>query len=124
AGRRAANWLRALPGPDGNWVAGDLADAVQEATSNLDPGDLDDVDRWGSGGVPELLRERLNVTFSLPHLNWLSPGDRMRVLAVTGCVLGMPKLLANDPVAALDDDLPVMCAILDHTVEDGAASRM
>ncbi|MGW3289431.1 hypothetical protein ACWDR3_32810 [Streptomyces sp. NPDC001002] len=120
AGRRAADWLRSVPGPERNWVAGDLADAVQEATAGLDPGDRDEMDRWGTGGVPEPLRERLDVAAGLSHADWLSPQDAVFILAVTGCVLGMPQVLATDPVGALGKELPALCAVLDWAVEAAA----
>lgn len=126
AGLRAANWLRSLPGPaTGNWIAGDLADAVQEATGGLDPADCADADQWGEAGVPGPLRDRLDIAFSLPHVEWLSPAHKAAVLAITGCVLGMPKIVANDPVAAVEEELAAMRAILDsaylHQSGPGAA---
>ncbi|WP_186779861.1 hypothetical protein [Streptomyces salinarius] len=122
AGLRAADRLRSLPGPAGNWIAGDLADAVQEATSSLDPADCDDRDRWGDGGVPQALRDRLDVAPGLPAAEWLAPGHKAMVLAVTGCVLGMPKALANDPITAVQEDLPGLCAMLDSAVDILAAA--
>ncbi|MFC8350946.1 hypothetical protein [Streptomyces sp. NPDC057280] len=117
AGLRAANWLRSLPGPaTGNWIAGDLADAVQEATSSLDPADRDEPDRWGEAGVPEVLRNRLDIALSLPYVDWLAPAHKAAVLAITGCVLGVPKIVANDPVAAVESQLASMCAILDSAL--------
>ncbi|WP_328753610.1 hypothetical protein OHT57_47140 (plasmid) [Streptomyces sp. NBC_00285] len=117
AGRRAADWLRSLPGPeDDNWIGGDLAEAIEEATRGLDPADCDNADRWGDGGVPEALRERLDVAWPLAHVGWLSPRHKALVLAVTGSVLGMPKALANDPGTALAEELPALCAVLDSAV--------
>ncbi|MDX3867292.1 hypothetical protein [Streptomyces europaeiscabiei] len=122
AGRRAADWLRSLPGPTGNPITGDLADAVQEATAGLDPADCDDRDRWGDGGVPQGLRDRLDVAYGLATAEWLSPVHRAVIVAVTGCVLAMPKALANDPITAVDEDLPALCAMLDSTVDVLAAA--
>lgn len=120
AGRRAAGWLRSLPGPeDDNWISGDLADAIEEATQGLDPGDCDDADRWGDGGVPAALRERLDVAWSLTHVDWISPAHKAMVLAAAGAVLGMPKSLANDPVTALGKELPALCAVIDSAVAMG-----
>ncbi|MFD4555285.1 hypothetical protein ACFWP5_13360 [Streptomyces sp. NPDC058469] len=116
SGRRAADWLRSLPGPVGNPIAGDLADAVQEATAGLDPADCDDVDRYGEGGVPQALRERLDVAYGLATAEQLSPAHKAVIVAVTGCVLAMPKALANDPITAVEEDLPALCAMLDSTV--------
>ncbi|MEV6425020.1 hypothetical protein [Streptomyces sp. NPDC051662] len=122
AGRRAADWLRSLPGPPGNPITGDLADAVQEATAGLDPADCDDVGRYGEGGVPQALRERLDVAYGLPTAEWFSPAHRAVIVAVTGCVLAMPKALANDPISAVEEDLPALCAMLDSTVDVLAAA--
>jgi hypothetical protein len=120
AGRRASGWLRALPGPeDRNWISG-LADAIEEATRSLDPGDCDDVDRWGDGGVPEALRERLDVAWILARSDWISPEHKALVLAMAGAVLGMPRMLANDPVTALLEEIPALCAVLDSAVTVGA----
>ncbi|MEV6332261.1 hypothetical protein [Streptomyces sp. NPDC051909] len=112
AGHRAATWLRALPGSADGWV-GDLADAVEEAMSSLDPDDRDDVAAWGLGGVAEGLRERLDVTYTLAGADWLTAQQKAAVLAVTGCVLAIPKTLANDPQTTLDHDLAVLCDVLD-----------
>lgn len=122
AGRRAADWLRSLPGPARNVVTGDLADAVQEATASLDPADCDDPDRWGEGGVPQALRHRLDVAYCLATAEWLSLAHKVVIVAMTGCVLGMPKALANDPITAVEEDLPALCAMLDSTVDVLAAA--
>ncbi|WP_033287328.1 hypothetical protein [Streptomyces sp. NRRL F-525] len=121
AGRRAAGWLRALPCPeDQNWISG-LADAIEEATRSLDPGDCDDVDRWGEGGVSEALRERLDAVWGVAGADWLSPGHKALVLAMAGAVLGMPRMLANDPVTALLEEIPALCAVLDSAAAIGDA---
>ncbi|MFD7978776.1 hypothetical protein [Streptomyces sp. NPDC059071] len=112
AGRRAADWLRALPGPAGSWV-GDVADAVEQAMSGLDPDDRDTAAAWGLGGVTEGLRGRLDVTYALAGADWLTARQTAAVLAVTACVLAIPKVLANDPAAALEHDLEVLCDVLD-----------
>ncbi|MEU5483494.1 hypothetical protein [Streptomyces mirabilis] len=43
-------------------------------------------------------------------------------MAVTGCVLAMPKALANDPITAVEEDLSALCAMLDSTVDVLAAA--
>ncbi|MFD3729472.1 hypothetical protein [Streptomyces sp. NPDC058671] len=66
-GRRAADWIRALPCPAGSWICGPLADAVEEAMSTLDPADCDDLDRHGHGGVSESARARLDgLIYGMP----------------------------------------------------------
>ncbi|MFD3998950.1 hypothetical protein [Streptomyces sp. NPDC058583] len=59
-GRRAADWIRALPLPAGAWISGPLADAVEEAMTSLNPADCDDIDRNRYGGVSASARKRLD----------------------------------------------------------------
>lgn len=114
AGRRAANWLRSLDGLVGNWVSGALADAVEEATGCLDPADRDDADRWGQGGVPKELRDRLDVVLWLPAIRWLPVQQQVAVVTVAACVRGMPELLANDPDTVITEgELGVLCVVMD-----------
>lgn len=66
AGRRAAEWIRGLPLPDGAWIRGPLAGAMEEAMSSLDPADRDDATRYGQGGMSDAARERLADSSTTP----------------------------------------------------------
>ncbi|MFG2220082.1 hypothetical protein ACGFN1_35615 [Streptomyces sp. NPDC048685] len=60
AGRRAAAWVRSLPAPETDrWIVGPYADAVEKVMTPFDPGDCDDVDRDGTGGVDDDTTETL-----------------------------------------------------------------
>ncbi|MFJ1958473.1 hypothetical protein ACIOGT_36410 [Streptomyces microflavus] len=69
AGHRAAEWIRSLPGapspyPVGAWLAGELPQAIEAATSCPDPGDCDRMGPEGvmvdgTGGVDEDIRSSL-----------------------------------------------------------------
>ncbi|MFF0430295.1 hypothetical protein ACFYUJ_38785 [Streptomyces sp. NPDC004520] len=122
-GRRAANWIRSLPLPAGAWICGPLADAVDEAMSTLDPGDCDDVDRYGQGGVSESARERLaGLIYHAADMAPLTGQQRVALFAVVHAVQGIPKALTNDPGTVIERDLPVLCAIIDSAIgTDGAA---
>ncbi|MGW3200079.1 hypothetical protein ACWDBD_37045 [Streptomyces sp. NPDC001118] len=58
----------------------------------------------------------MDVALSLPAAEWLVSGRKAVVRAVTGGVLGMAKALANDPITAVEEDLPALCAVLDSAV--------
>ncbi|MFE7046321.1 hypothetical protein ACFU9X_45225 [Streptomyces atratus] len=118
AGRRAADWVRALPAPEtGRWIIGPLADAVEKAMTSLDPGDRDGVDQHGKGGIDDDTAETLaGLIYAVPETaHWLTPDQQVRLLAVVAAVPGIPRLLANDPGTAIGDgQVARMCAILDH----------
>ncbi|MFJ5142770.1 hypothetical protein [Streptomyces sp. NPDC088707] len=120
-GRRAADWIRALPLPPEAWICAPLADAVEEAMTSLDPADCDDTDRHGPGGISESARTRLDgLIYGIAEMKPLSPEQRIALFAVVHCVQGIPKSLANDPGTVIEGgDLLAVCAIIDSAI--GAA---
>jgi hypothetical protein len=114
-GRRAAAWMRALPLPDGSWIAGPLANAVEEAMTSLDPEDHDDLDRYGHAGVSESARTRLDgLPYAVAETAALTPKQAGALFALVHCVQGIPKTLANDPRTVIrDGDLAALCTIID-----------
>jgi len=121
AGRRAADWIRALPEGAGSWIRGPLADAVQDAMAHLDPGDHDDLGTdglayEGRGGLSEATESTLGgLIYALPQASpALSAPQQTALLAIVHCVSGIPRLLANDPGAVFEDgQLTALCRILD-----------
>lgn len=113
-GRRAAAWMRALPLPAGSWIAGPLADAVEEAMTSLDPEDHDDLDRYGQTGVSESARTRLDgLPYAVAETAALTPQQTSTLFALVHCVQGIPKALANDPRGVIrNGDLTALCAII------------
>ncbi|WP_190160982.1 hypothetical protein [Streptomyces litmocidini] len=122
-GRRAAEWIRALPLPlpGGAWICGPLADAVEEAMAALDPADCDDADRSGHGGVSESARQRLDgLVHDVAAMAPLTTAQKTALFAVVHCAQGIPKALANDPGTVIGADLAAVCEII-RGVLDGAA---
>ncbi|MEU4181022.1 hypothetical protein [Streptomyces sp. NPDC026589] len=134
AGRRAAAWVRTLPapplpGPVGAWLARELPDAIEAAMGDLDPEECDHmapdgrvVD--GNGGVDAGTVSTLAaVPGVLSEVDWLAPGQQVRLLAVAAAVSGAVRLIAQDPGGAiLHGLLARLCAVLDHAARpDGAA---
>ncbi|MFE0737403.1 hypothetical protein [Streptomyces sp. NPDC058855] len=113
-GRRAAAWMRALPLPAGSWIAGPLADAVEEAMTGLNPEDHDDLDRYGHAGVSESARTRLDgLPYAVTETTPLTPQQTSALFALVHCVQGIPKTLANDPRGVIrNGDLAALCAII------------
>ncbi|MFE9701557.1 hypothetical protein [Streptomyces sp. NPDC006270] len=135
AGRRAAAWVRSLPGPSasvpvGTWLAGELPAAIEAAMGGLDPEERDHVDEGGAvvdgtGGVDAATMETLSaVPRVIPEAVWLTPDQQVRLLAVAFAVTGSVRLIANDPGGAiLHGLLARLCAVLDHAARpDGAES--
>ncbi|MER5966811.1 hypothetical protein [Streptomyces sp. NPDC002057] len=117
-GRRAAEWIRALPLPAEAWICAPLADAVEEAMTSLNPADCDDIDRRGHGGVSESARTRLDgLIYGIAEMEPLSAEQRIALFAVVHCVQGIPKSLANDPGTVIEGgDLTAVCAIIDSAI--------
>ncbi|MEU7032020.1 hypothetical protein AB0A60_35645 [Streptomyces sp. NPDC046275] len=121
AGRRAADWIRALPLPADSWVRGALADAVEDAMAHLDPGDRDDIDEYGRavegrGGLPEGTENTLDgLIFDMPQASLvLSAAQQIALLAIVHCARHIPRLLANDPGTVIEDgELAALCRLLD-----------
>ncbi|MGO4635011.1 hypothetical protein AB4225_29395 [Streptomyces sp. 2RAF24] len=123
AGRRAAEWMRALPLPSGHWVRGALADAVEEAMRTLDPADQDDIGRQGQGGVRESVRETLGgLVYCLADTSGhLSPQRQAALLAVVSCVRDIPRLLASEPWGVVHHgDLTALCSVIDGAIASSA----
>ncbi|MFJ6354829.1 hypothetical protein ACIQKB_35900 [Streptomyces sp. NPDC092046] len=119
AGRRAAQWMRALPLPSGHWVRGALADAVEEAMRTLDPADQDDIGRDGHGGVRESVRETLGgLIYCLADTSrHLSPRRQAALLAVVSCVRDVPRLLASEPWGVFHHGgLTALCRVIDSAI--------
>ncbi|MEU8623135.1 hypothetical protein [Streptomyces sp. NPDC048623] len=121
AGRRAADWIRALPLPVDSWVRGALADAVEDAIAHLDPGDHDDIDEdglavEGRGGLPEDAENTLDgLIFDMPQMPpALSASQQIALLAIVHCARHIPRLLANDPGTVIEGgELITLCRLLD-----------
>ncbi|AJF70307.1 hypothetical protein [Streptomyces vietnamensis] len=126
-GRRAAEWIRALPLPlpDGAWICGPLADAVEEAMTTLDPADCDDADRFGHGGVSESARQRLDgLVYDVAAVVSLTAAQKTALFAVIHCVQGTPKSLANDPGTVIErGDLAAVCEIIRSAIGGAQASE-
>lgn len=97
AGRRAAVWVRSLPGPPvpgpvGSWLAGELPEAIERAMSALDPEDCDGMGPdgaivEGAGGVDAGTMSTLSaVPCVVPEAVWLTPDQQVRLLAMTSAV--------------------------------------
>ncbi|MFF2721554.1 hypothetical protein [Streptomyces sp. NPDC058011] len=124
AGRRAAAWIRSLPGPPapgpvGAWLTGELSGAVETAMGSLDPAACDRMVEGriidGTGGVDAGTMGILAaVPCVLSEVDWLAPDQHIRILAVASVVTGTVRLLADDPSTAITRDVARMCAILDH----------
>ncbi|MFB7356023.1 hypothetical protein [Streptomyces gardneri] len=121
-GLREAEWMRTLPLPDGAWIRGPLADAVEEAMSGLDPEDHDDPDRYGHGGVSESARTRLDgLVYDVAETSTLTAAQRVALFAVVHCVRGIPQTLANDPwVVVQRGDLSALCGIIGRAIASPA----
>lgn len=125
-GRRAAAWIRSLPGPPvpcpvGAWLAGALPGAVETAMGSLDPADCDRVGPdgrivEGTGGVDAGTMSTLSVVpCVLSEAVWLTPDQQVRLLAVACVVSGIVRLLADDPGTEILHSLVArMCTTLDH----------
>ncbi|MCR8945153.1 hypothetical protein NW249_23840 [Streptomyces sp. OUCMDZ-4982] len=134
AGRRAAVWVRSLPGPPvpgpvGTRLAGELPDAIETAMSSLDPDDCDHMTAdgqalEGAGGVDA---ETISILAAAPGVlaeaDWLSPDQQVRLLAAASAAAGAVRLIAEDPGTAIEHGLLArLCAVLDHAARpDGAA---
>ncbi|WP_328380802.1 hypothetical protein OHB13_37810 (plasmid) [Streptomyces sp. NBC_00440] len=133
-GIRAAAWLRALAVEKGNWpewMRGqpnpllDLADAVEQALSRLDPYDSDERDPAtgeftdGYGGVPPELRDQLEVGVVGALFdgafggNQPTPAQTAAVITVASAVRMAADLHGWGDYTT---DLPVLCAAIDHAV--------
>ncbi|MGA5873992.1 hypothetical protein [Streptomyces cinereoruber] len=114
-GRRAAAWMRALPLPDGAWIRGPLADAVEEALTGLDLNDHDDLDRYGHAGVSESARTELDsLAFSVADIAPLPEAQRTALFALIHSAQSIPKALANDPWGGVRrGELAALCGIID-----------
>ncbi|MEV5659415.1 hypothetical protein [Streptomyces sp. NPDC052291] len=128
AGRRAAAWVRSLPGaptpcPVGAWLARELPEAIETATASLTPEECDRMDSYGvmsdgTGGLDEVTRSELAaVPCVVQDAPWLTPDQQIRLVAVASLVTGAARLLAQDPGAAIEhEELDRMWALLDHAV--------
>ncbi|WP_331745391.1 hypothetical protein OG245_37670 (plasmid) [Streptomyces sp. NBC_01116] len=128
AGSRAAEWIRSLPSapspcPVGAWLAGELPQAIEAATSSLDPGDCDRMDPEGvivdgTGGIDEETRSKMAaVPCAVEDALWLIPGQQIRLVAVASLVTGAARLLAEDPGTAITTgELPRMWVLVDHAI--------
>ncbi|MBV7245246.1 hypothetical protein [Streptomyces sp. MW-W600-10] len=103
AGRRAAGWIRSLPGPPapgpvGAWLAGALPDAVESAMGSLDPATCDRTDPDGrvvdgTGAVDAGTMSTLAVVpCVLSEADWLTPDQQVRVPAVASVVSAKASL--------------------------------
>ncbi|MGW7095509.1 hypothetical protein [Streptomyces sp. NPDC054874] len=134
AGRRAAAWVRSLPapplpGPVGAWLTGELPDAIETAMDGLDPEECDHmapdgraVD--GTGGADAGTTSTLAAAPGvLSEVDWLTPDQQVRLLAIASAVTGAVRLIANDPGSAiLHGLLARLCAVPDHAARpDGLA---
>ncbi|MFF2721357.1 hypothetical protein [Streptomyces sp. NPDC058011] len=128
AGHRAAEWIRLLPGapspcPVGAWLAGELPQAIETATSSLDPGDLDRISPEGvmvdgTGGVDKEIRSSLAaVPCAVQDARWLTPDQQIQLVAVASLVTGAARLLAEDRGTAITTgELSRIWALLDHAI--------
>lgn len=120
--------IRSLPGapspcPVGAWLAGELPQAIEAATSSLDPGDCDRMDSEGvmvdgTSGVDEEIRSSLAaVPCAVQDARWLTLDQQLRLVAVASLVTGAARLLAEDPGTAITTgELSRMWALLDHAI--------
>ncbi|MFJ9623780.1 hypothetical protein [Streptomyces sp. NPDC101181] len=126
AGRRAAAWLRSLPAPpdtaEGRALGEELAAAVESVTAGLDPED-DTRAGWDGGMVegfagadPWALLVLGAVPCAAPAAHWLTPGQRLRLVAVASLAVGAVRLVAEDPGTALREDLAEVWGLLDHAL--------
>ncbi|MFB7031029.1 MULTISPECIES: hypothetical protein [unclassified Streptomyces] len=114
-GRRAAAWMRALPLPDGAWIRGPLADAVEEALAGLDLDDHDGPERYGRAGVSESARTQLGgLPYAVADTAPLTEPQQTALFALVHGVQGIPKIIANDPWGVIrNGELAALCAIID-----------
>ncbi|MFJ1551428.1 hypothetical protein [Streptomyces sp. NPDC088246] len=128
AGRRAASWIRSLPGapipgPVGAWLAGELPEAIETATASLNPQDCDRMGPDGemvdgTGGVDEETRSKLAaVPCAVQYALWLTSDQQIRLVAVASLITGAARLLAEDPGTAITTgELSRMWALLDQAI--------
>ncbi|MFF6931221.1 hypothetical protein [Streptomyces californicus] len=128
AGRRAAAWIRALPTgpaptPVGSWIREDLPEAIERATSCLDPRDCDHMTPGGvmvdgAGGLDAKTRTQLGfVPCMVQDALWLTPDQQIRLVAVASLVTGAARLLAEEPGTAITTgELSRMWALVDHAI--------
>ncbi|WP_329304546.1 hypothetical protein [Streptomyces anulatus] len=127
AGRRAAEWIRSLPGAPTSgpvaWLATELLEAIEIATTSLDPEDCDCMDLDGvmvdgTGGVDEETRSTLAaVPCAAQDAPWLTPDQQIRLIAVASLVTGAARLLAEDPGTAITTgELSRMWALMEHAI--------
>ncbi|MYW10273.1 hypothetical protein GT034_18235 [Streptomyces sp. SID2563] len=128
AGRRAAAWVRSLPGaptacPVGAWLAGELPETIETATASLTPEECDRMDPSGvmidgTGGVDEVTSSALlAVPCVVQDAPWLTAEQQIRLVAVASLVAGAARLLAQDPGTAIEHgQLDRMWALLDHAI--------
>ncbi|MGZ2362383.1 hypothetical protein LRE75_38005 [Streptomyces sp. 372A] len=128
AGRRAAAWVRSLPGaptacPVGAWLAGELPETIEKVTASLTPEECDRMDSFGvmidgTGGVDEVTRSELAaVACVVQDAPWLTADQQIRLVAVASLVAGAARLLAQDPGTAIEHgQLDRMWALLDHAI--------
>ncbi|MGX5397196.1 hypothetical protein ACWLMY_35750 [Streptomyces anulatus] len=124
AGRRAAAWVRSLPGPPapgpaGTWLSKELPAAIETAMGSLDPEDCTHLGPdgrivYGAGGVDVAIMETLvYVPCVLPELDWLTPDQQVRLLAVASIVTGAVRLLSDAPDSATLHGLRTrLCVVL------------
>ncbi|MFD7749659.1 hypothetical protein ACFV2V_26830 [Streptomyces sp. NPDC059698] len=134
AGRRAAAWVRSLPGPQAPtplsiWFARYLPEAVESVMGALDPQDCDRMDPGGrlvqgaGGADPEAMEALSVVPRVVTEACWLPLDQQVRLLVVASAVTGTVQLLTNDAGTVIVHGLLArQCALLDHAARpDGAA---
>ncbi|MEU8762839.1 hypothetical protein [Streptomyces sp. NPDC048659] len=120
-GRRAAAWMRGLPLPPGDWVREVLASAVEETMGSLGRADAEGV--GARDALDGLVRYLADAAAPV-----LSRREQTALLAVAGCVRGIPRLLTDDPRGAIHHgELAALGSLIDYAITmpsaEGAPGR-
>ncbi|MFJ6887841.1 hypothetical protein ACIQRC_23775 [Streptomyces californicus] len=111
------------PSPVGSWLREDLSEAIERATSCLDPQECDRMTPGGvmvddTGGLDAETRSKLVfVPCAVQDTPWLTLDQQVRIVAVASLVTATARLLAEDPGTVITTgELARVWDLVDHAI--------